>query len=65
MRGNTLKSEFYCCKCGQRGIPIQRSRARTREKGHIKDLYCVHCNQVTQHIEKRSCDFELLLNTIN
>ena len=32
-------SEFYCTKCGSRGIPIARRAGKQREAGHLKKLY--------------------------
>ena len=29
-------SEFYCTKCGRRGIPIARRIGSQREAGHLK-----------------------------
>lgn len=47
------KSEFYCTKCGQRGIPIARRAGIQREAGHLKKLYCLHCREETNHAEIR------------
>ena len=44
-------SEFYCIKCGNKGIPVQRPQARKREKFHRKKLYCPHCRITLNHIE--------------
>ena len=35
--------EFYCCKCGQKGLPIVRTAGTEREAGHLKKLYCLYC----------------------
>jgi len=51
IRQNFSISDFYCSKCGKRGISIPRKHGQSREKGHIKDLYCIYCNTVTKHIE--------------
>lgn len=43
-------------------------RRRTREKGHIKDIYCIHCETVTKNYEiRREIDFcnETTVNEIN
>jgi hypothetical protein len=45
-------SEFYCVICGNKGVPI--ARYNQREAGHIKDLYCVHCQKETHHVEVRA-----------
>lgn len=44
-------SEFYCCKCGNRGIPIARINGKEREAGHLKKLYCLHCKTEWNHAE--------------
>ena len=43
--------EFYCCRCGNRGIPIARKECRNREAGHLKKLFCIYCNKETNHAE--------------
>lgn len=47
-------SEFWCIRCGNRGIPIMREKGSIRSKGHRKALYCVRCRMVLNHIETRS-----------
>lgn len=44
-------SDFYCTKCGKRGMSIPRRVGQARETGHIKDLLCIYCNERTKHIE--------------
>ena len=49
------KSRMYisylkCKICGFR-FPIPRKRHKRRETNHIKDLWCVVCNERTPHIE--------------
>lgn len=46
-----ITHEFYCVKCGNRGIPIARNEAAQRGKGHLKKLYCIHCKQEVNHYE--------------
>lgn len=57
--GNPKKSSrFICCKCLNENCiaqGIQRG-GKQREKNHIKDLYCVICNDVEKSIEVRYCD---------
>ena len=51
------KSRFICLHClmeNQIGAGIQRSNQR--EKGHIKDLYCLECKTITKNLEIRYCD---------
>lgn len=46
-------SNFYCTKCGKKGIGIIRQPNLRREAGHLKKLYCVYCNKETNHVECR------------
>ena len=46
--------DFYCLKCGNKGLPIQRGRNLQREKFHRKKLYCIHCKEEVNHIECRN-----------
>ena len=53
------KSRFICLKCGRMDGTldgIQRIHG-AREKGHIKDMYCVHCRGTTKCLEVRYCDY--------
>lgn len=45
------ESEFYCIKCGNRGIPLPRPHGHQRKQFHRKKLYCIHCKQEVNHIE--------------
>ena len=47
-------SEFWCIKCGRKGIPILRNRGNVKEKGHRKALYCITCKETINHIETRN-----------
>lgn len=49
-----ITHEFYCVRCGNRGIPIARNEAAQREKGHLKKLYCIHCKEEVNHYECRN-----------
>ena len=51
MSGFSLESEFYCCKCGNKGIPIARIKGREREAGHLKKLFCLTCQREWNHVE--------------
>ena len=46
-------SNFYCTRCGKKGIPIPRKNNKQREPGHLKKLYCVFCRMETNHVEVR------------
>lgn len=52
-RGRNLISDnnFYCVKCGNKGIPIIRKKGQEREAGHLKKLYCLKCKDETNHAE--------------
>lgn len=50
---NLTLSEFYCCQCGYKGIPIFRKQGRERPSGHLKKLFCLHCQQEQNFIEIR------------
>ena len=57
--GNPKKSSrFICLKClDWKFTYIQGiQRSHQREKGHIKDLYCLKCQSVTKNLEIRWCD---------
>lgn len=47
---------FYCTRCGNRGIPIMRVRTQMRPRAHKKRLYCIYCKCITNHIETRMYD---------
>ena len=55
---NFTVSEFVCIECGKEGMPIPRKANKQREKGHLKKLYCIHCQKETNHKEKRQFDNE-------
>ena len=44
-------SNFYCTKCGHKGIPILRKPGQTREPGHLKKLYCLYCDEEVNMVE--------------
>lgn len=52
--GNTVKfttdHDFYCTRCGKKGIPICR-HGRMREPGHLKKLFCINCQEEINHVE--------------
>ncbi len=47
---NITDHDFYCTRCGKKGIPVCRT-GRNRETGHLKKLYCIHCGIQTNHAE--------------
>lgn len=56
-RQTMVESDFYCTECGNKGIPLPRSKNRQRAYGHIKDLYCCQCRKITKHKEQRCMDW--------
>lgn len=48
---NLIMSEFYCTKCGRKGIPIWRKKGAEREAGHLKKLYCFNCKEEVNFCE--------------
>lgn len=51
MTTKTTTSDFYCTKCGHKGIPIARNKGQQREPGHLKTLYCLFCGEEVNHVE--------------
>lgn len=51
MASFSLDSEFYCCKCGNRGLDIIRIKGKERKAGHLKRLYCFTCKEEINHVE--------------
>lgn len=50
---NVTISDFYCVECGKKGIPVPRKGSLKKEAGHLKKLYCLHCQKETNHAEVR------------
>lgn len=48
-------SYFVCPECGNI-FPLPRKKSKKRNKGHIKDLYCVCCGEVVKTTEVREGD---------
>lgn len=46
-------SDFYCTQCSCKSVPIVRKAGQQRETGHLKKLYCLHCQKETNHVEIR------------
>ena len=44
-------SDFYCTKCGHKGIPIIRKSGKAKEPGHLKKLFCLYCNEEENMVE--------------
>ena len=54
-------SYFICPECGS-SMPLPRKKSRRRDKGHVKDLYCVFCNKVVKTTEVRQGDAYVTLD---
>lgn len=50
---NIMLSDFYCTKCGMKGIPVFRTIGQEREPGHLKKLFCLNCQEETNQAEIR------------
>lgn len=64
---NSITHDFYCTQCGTKGIPLYRAN-HTRERGHLKKLYCLSCGCQTNHaecIEGSKYDYEAFLLEFN
>ena len=51
---STTEHQFYCIKCGKRGIPLARKCGAQRGKYHRKKLFCLNCQQEVNHVECRN-----------
>ena len=47
----TYNHDFYCTRCGKKGIPISRKLNHIRENGHLKKLFCIYCQGEVNHAE--------------
>ena len=43
--------DFYCLKCGNKGMPCRRKSGHQHKRFHRKKLYCIYCGQEVNHIE--------------
>lgn len=52
-RKNTkfIYNTFYCTQCGNKNYSIPRKLNSQREAGHLKELYCPHCERDINHAE--------------
>jgi len=44
-------NEFYCTQCGNKGLPVVRKKGAEREAGHLKKLFCLHCQKEVNFCE--------------
>lgn len=50
---NLFLSDLYCTKCGLKSLPIFRQAGKEREPGHLKKIFCIHCQEETNTVEIR------------
>lgn len=56
MRENNYEiSKFICHECGGE-FPLPRQKAKRRNKGHVKDLWCPYCQKTVKTTELRPRD---------
>lgn len=53
----TQTTDFYCTKCGNKGMPLARKKSHTKEMGHMKKIWCLHCKEEINHVEIRPFDY--------
>lgn len=51
---HVLLNDFYCTRCGNKGIPVFRIVGQEREPGHLKKLFCLNCQDEINMVEVRS-----------
>ena len=49
-----IANDFYCMKCGNKGLDVLRKRGKQKEKFHRKKMYCLYCRIEVNHIECRN-----------
>ena len=47
---------FYCIRCGNKGIPLSRNRGHQHGRFHKKKLYCMTCKEEVNHIECKNAE---------
>jgi len=52
-----VQVRLQCPKCGEI-ITIWRRTGKQKKVGHIKDLYCYVCKEVTKQVEIYDYDYE-------
>ena len=50
----TVMHDFYCLKCGRKGLPVHRRIGHQHAKFHRKKLYCFYCQEEINHMECRT-----------
>ena len=52
-RDSYQEHNFYCIRCGNKGIPLSRNRGHQHGRFHRKKLYCMTCKEEVNHAEVR------------
>lgn len=50
----TEMHDFFCLKCGKKGLPVHRRQGHQHGKYHRKKLYCFYCKEEVNHMECRN-----------
>ena len=50
-KGLRVEHDFYCIKCGRKGIPLARKAGHQHKSFHRKKLFCIYCNEEVNHVE--------------
>lgn len=53
---NMENHDFYCMKCGCKGLNVYRQTGRQHSKFHRKRMYCYYCKKELNFIECRNPD---------
>ena len=65
-RDSYQEHNFYCIRCGNKGIPLSRNRGHQHGRFHRKKLYCMTCKEEVNHIECKNLeDVEVFKDAFN
>ena len=53
MKKNIIETKLLCPRC-RNYTTIYRNKARQKEEGHYKRLYCYNCKSIHNHIELKT-----------
>lgn len=52
----TVLHDFYCIRCGNKGISLMRKQGYKHSKMHRKKLYCPFCKEEVNHVECKNME---------
>lgn len=55
-RDSYQEHNFYCIRCGNKGIPLSRNRGHQHSRFHRKKLYCMTCKEEVNHVECKNLE---------